>query len=271
MRNIFFLLGGVLYLSGTLSAQQPVDSAPRDGAIQAAVRQRAMEMDHDPDHGPYVPLAEAEWKRLSTAPDRTNSASLPIPQAPKEDAQAAPAGTISVRAMQHPLSPKSRKLLDKAASQIQNHEDDAAAATIESALKLEDARPGALAMSGSMQLTAYIHTRNVKILSGAIAALMEAAQTLSDDPSVLSNLGMAFYLAGDPDRAFVAASKALQSDPSRAKTRYVLGLVLVWQHKFAEATYHLKLAAAELPAAETLLKRLEQEQLAAPGPTVAQK
>jgi len=243
-----------------LSAQQPADSAPAQDRAKdlAAARQRAMEIDHDPDQGPYVPLAEAEWKRLSNRAADRNQAGVPIPPAPKEDAQVAPAGTISVRAMQHPLSSKSRKILDKAASQIQNHEEDAAAATLESALKLEDARPGALAMQGSMQLTAYIRTRNVKILSGAIAALMEAEQTLSDDPSVLSNLGMAFYLAGDPDRAIVAASKSLQSDPSRAKTRYVLGLVLAFQRKYTEAAYHLKLAAGELPAANDLLKRVNQ-------------
>jgi cytochrome c-type biogenesis protein CcmH/NrfG len=269
MRIILSLLGGMLYLCGILSAQHPDDPATQERATDPVVaRQRAMEIDHDPDHGPYVPLAEAEWKRMSTSADRTNTTTFPIPEAPKPD-QVLPTGTISVHEMQHPVSSKSRKILEKAEGQIRNHDDDAAAATLESALKLEDARPQALAMSGAMQLTAYIRTNNPKILSGSLAALMEASQTLSEDPSVLSNLGMAFYFAGEPERAFAAASKSLQYDPSRAKTRYVLGLVLAWQQKYSEATYHLKLAAGEMPAANDLLKRVER--LALESPTVAQK
>jgi tetratricopeptide (TPR) repeat protein len=262
----------MLHVSGILSAQHPTDPAAKDRTPDPITRLRAMEADHDPDQGPYVPLAEAEWKRMMNSSERTNTAnttSFPIPEPPKHDAQVVPAGTISVHAMQHPLSSKSRKILEKAENQIRNHDNDAAAATLESALKLEDARPRALAMSGAMQLTAYIRTNNAKILSGSLAALMEASQTLSEEPSLLSNLGMAFYFAGDADRALATASKSLQYDPSRAKTRYVLGLVLAWQHKYSEATYHLKLAAGEMPAANDLLQRVEQ--LALENPAVARK
>src|SRR5262245_14809821 len=103
----------------------------------------------------YVPIAEREWNRPTVAPVR------PIGQ--KEETFT-PAGTISFKALQNPISAKSRKLVEKAEGQVREHDYAAATKTLSAAMTLEDARPYALALSGSMKLTQYIRTNDPQTL-----------------------------------------------------------------------------------------------------------
>jgi tetratricopeptide (TPR) repeat protein len=126
-----------------------------------------------------------------------------------------------------------------------------------------------LAILGSIQLTQYIRTNDPKVLCGALASLLEAASGLPGDPSIRSNFSLALYYSGDGENALKESSKALQMDPTRAKTRYVLGMILAAQSRYDESAFHLKTAASEIPAAKELLERVEQ--LARESSAVAQK
>lgn len=264
MKSIVVLVGGILSSCCLLSGQRTPEMIEQQRAIDAAA-QRAME-----SNDPYVPLAEQEWARKVNA-DRaaTTTIAVPIPAAPKESEQAAPPGTVSVKALRHPISSKSRKLIEKAEDQIHHQDYAAAEKTLNEAMTIEEVRPYALAIFGSMQLAQYIRTNRLPLLSASLAALVEAVAQVPDDVSAKSNLGLAYYYAGDPDNALKEASKALQMDSTRVKTRYVMGLILGGQRRYAEAAYHLKLAAPQIPAANELLQRIEQ--LAAESSAIAQK
>ncbi len=236
----------------------------KDPAAQKRATDPTLWMMNAEEHDPLVPIAEQERKQKFEGPVRNTQSVMIPPPAPKET-QFAPAGTVSARALKNPLSSKGRKLVEKAQDQVRKQDYEAAKKTLDGAMKLDDARPYAMAISGSIALTQYIRSNDPKKLSVALAALIEAAPFLSDDAAAHSNLGLAYYFAGDEEQALREASRALQMDPARAKTRYVMGVILANQHRYSEAAYHLKIAASEMNAANDLLQRVQQ--LATEHPT----
>jgi Flp pilus assembly protein TadD len=57
------------------------------------------------------------------------------------------------------------------------------------------------------------------------------------------------------DEALVQARKALQLHPGHAKTRYVLGQILLQLGRSEEAEFHLRKAAPEISSARKLLAK----------------
>ncbi|MEO8099251.1 MAG: tetratricopeptide repeat protein [Acidobacteriota bacterium] len=131
--------------------------------------------------------------------------------------------------------------------------------TLTMALDYAQARPYALAIMGAEHLR--VTHGDTALLDHAIAELSEGSSLLPSDASVHSNLGMAFMLRGDQDRAMREAQTALQLDPARAKTRYVLGEFLRRQGHIPEALFHLRIAATEMESARKLILLLEYTQL----------
>jgi tetratricopeptide (TPR) repeat protein len=161
---------------------------------------------------------------------------------------------VSVQALRNPLSDKALKLLKKAEDETQKRDRVAAAKTLESALVLQDARPFALLMVGSEHLGEYFEARDPKLLRSALAELEEAVPQLPGEAAGHSNLALALHLKGDEERALREANKALQLDPARPKTRYVIGMILIEMGKISEALFHLKLAAPKFPDADQLVR-----------------
>jgi Flp pilus assembly protein TadD len=66
-------------------------------------------------------------------------------------------------------------------------------------------------------------------------------------------LAYALGAKGRNEEALKAALKALQLDPGKAKTRYVVGQLLLQMGRTEEAEFHLKKAAPEVTGAQALL------------------
>ena len=70
----------------------------------------------------------------------------------------------------------------------------------------------------------------------------KAAETDSDDPDVLFNLGYAYWLDRDPQAAIFWLREALRRNPTDADAHYVLGAALAAAGNAAEATRERELA-----------------------------
>lgn len=235
------------------------DMPPPDPRLDVALKQ-PLRQDFEPqEQDPLVPMAEREWVRKAGEPMRTVSI-------PREQEPVGRAGTVSIHALEKPLSSKSRKLIEKIQEQIRQQDMEGARKSLEAASKLDDARPYALAISASMRLAEYVRgNKNSELVRMALVELEEASPLIPSDVGAHSNLALAHYFSGDLDRGLAEANKALQLDPARAKTRYVLGVILCGQGRYAEAAFHLKQASSEIAAARELLPSVEQ--LAATGAT----
>ena len=88
-------------------------------------------------------------------------------------------------------------------------------------------------------------------------AAEELRQSVAVDPSqewLQSNLALALVNTGNPEEAEQCARKAVALDGGNAKSRYVLGWVLVQQPaKSAEGIQQLERAARDVPSAHRTL------------------
>jgi tetratricopeptide (TPR) repeat protein len=129
-----------------------------------------------------------------------------------------PAGTISVEQLQHPVSRKGDGLLRRALSFSAKGEHGKAIAQLQMALKERSAMPYAHSLLGSEYL-------KINQVPAAIDSLEQAVKLLPRNAVDHSNLGYAFFLLGDIERAEREVRQALDLDRNNAKTRFVLGLI----------------------------------------------
>jgi Flp pilus assembly protein TadD len=131
----------------------------------------------------------------------------------------APAKTVSVEQLQHPLSRKGAKLLDQARNFVAMGRHDKAIAQLLLALKERSAMPYAHSMLGAE----YIKTNQIP---AAIAELEQAITLLPRNVPNHSNLGYALLLSGEIDRAETETRQALELDRNNTRTQHVLSLIL---------------------------------------------
>jgi tetratricopeptide (TPR) repeat protein len=130
----------------------------------------------------------------------------------------APAGTVSVEQLQHPLSRRGERLLRRAKNFAAMGDHDKAIAALQVALKEPSAVPYAHSLLGSEFL-------RVNEIPAAIEALEQAVKLLPRTAVNHSNLGYALFLLGDAQRAEQEVRQALDLDRNNEKTRRLLGFI----------------------------------------------
>jgi Tfp pilus assembly protein PilF len=174
-----------------------------------------------------------------------------VPFAPRADqlggVQRAETGnTVSVQQLRHPLTRKARRLLAKAESYLKHGQRAKGKEQLTEAVREPSAAPYAHAMLG----TEYLRDRQ---LPDAIVELETAARALPMS-GVHSNLGFALCLTGDIKRGQEELEEALRLDGNSAKTRFLLGIVLLNQKSTeAEAQRELNMARTQVRAAHLAL------------------
>ena len=195
----------------------------------------------EPAEDPPHTAMEAEAQQMGSNSDILFSPHTPQPGVP-------PAGgdTVSVQQLRHPLSRKARGLLAKAESFFKHGQRDKGKQQLAEAIKEPSAAPYAHAMLG----TEYLRDGQAH---AAIPELETAARSLPI-ASVHSNLGFAFCLTGDIQRGQQEFQQALSLDGNSAKTRFLLGIVLLDEKSTeGEALYDLNLAQKQVRTAHLAL------------------
>lgn len=173
-----------------------------------------------------------------------------IPQNPVQP-QGFASGSVSLAELQNPLRGDARDSIQRGQKLLNQDRIEEGLAVLQQALEDAAARPWAVSMLGVTYLKAgAIHS--------AILFLEQAVDLVPGRVANQSNLAYALGLTGEYGRATQHALKALQLDPSRAKTRYVLGWLLMKQGEQEEGAYHLRLAAEQLDSAKALLAELNR-------------
>jgi tetratricopeptide (TPR) repeat protein len=141
----------------------------------------------------------------------------PAPQDPEASVHA-PAGTISVEQLQHPVSRKGANLLHRAQNFSDIGDHGRAIAELQLALKERSAIPYADSLLGSEYL-------RINQIPAAIEALEQAVKLMPRNAVNHSNLGYALFLMGYVERAEQEVRRALDLDRNNEKTRRVLGII----------------------------------------------
>jgi Flp pilus assembly protein TadD len=131
----------------------------------------------------------------------------------------APATTVSVEQLQHPISRKGAKMLVQARNFAAMGRHDKAIEQLQLAMKERSAVPYVHSMLG----IEYLRTNRVP---DALTELEQAVEMLPHNVPDHSNLGYALFLSGDLDRAETEARQALDLDRNNAKTQFVLSAIL---------------------------------------------
>jgi tetratricopeptide (TPR) repeat protein len=172
--------------------------------------------------GPFAPQNfSGEPMRAEDSPG-TRALNLTFyndPRGPELKPAPAPAGTVSVEQLQHPLSPKAAKLLERARNFSAMGLPGKAIAQLQAALKERSAIPYAHSMLG----VEYLKTNQIP---EAISELDQALKLLPRNVPDRSNLGYALFLSGDLDGAERETRKALELDRNNPKTGRVLSKIL---------------------------------------------
>lgn len=174
-----------------------------------------------------------------------------VAQPPKQE-QGHEGGSVSMAELLHPLEGDAREQIQTAERLLDEGKRDAAIGVLEAALEMPGARPYALGMLGAQ----YLSFGDVAV---ATQTLKMAVDALPGHAGNHSNLAYALGLSGNLDAAVGYARRAVQLDPSRPKSRYVLGWILLNQGEAEESLHHLKLAAVEIPSAMELIEMLEAQ------------
>jgi tetratricopeptide (TPR) repeat protein len=157
-------------------------------------------------------------------------------------------GTISVQELLHPLGGKGLRAIQKAEALLAKGESVKAMESLRAAMRYPDAEPHALGLLGTEHL-------KKGDLDTAILELEHAVQMLPSTAAFQSNLALALALRGRNEEGLIVARKALKLNPGAAKTRYVMAHLLLRMGYRDEAEFHLKMAAAEFPAARMTLNQ----------------
>ncbi|MEO8097477.1 MAG: tetratricopeptide repeat protein [Acidobacteriota bacterium] len=184
------------------------------------------------------PREAAEAERSALFPRAFDLTAKPVAPAEK--------GSISVEELRNPLEGKSLKLILSAQDLLAKGEKARAMKVLQVAMDDKRAAPYALMILG----TEHLKTGDTV---AAIAELEESVRLLPSAAAMHSNLALALGWSGNGEQALRHATKALQLDPSRPKTRFVMGQILLLLGRKDEAEFHLKIAAAALPGARALL------------------
>jgi len=178
-------------------------------------------------------LARAEDSPEASAMNETfyNSPRTPEPPASQPDgtvsdgtvsAGTVSAGTVSVEQLQHPLSRKGASLLARAKNFADMGDHGKAIAELQLALKERSAIPYAHSLLGSEYL-------RINRVPAAIEALEQAVKLLPRSAVNHANLGYAWFLQGDAQRAEIEVRQALDLDRAQGqndeKTRRVLSII----------------------------------------------
>ena len=86
-------------------------------------------------------------------------------------------------------------------------------------------------------------------LSGAISEYLQAATAAPDQPQILTGLGLAYLLAGDPRSARVHLQSAIRRQPAYYLSRMGLGYVDMQLTRYADAIAELEMSVQLLPIA----------------------
>ncbi len=157
-------------------------------------------------------------------------------------------GTVSVRELEKPLEGKGLRLITKAKELIARGESAQAMEQLRAAMRDPDAEPYALSILASEHL-------KQGDFDSAVNELQEAVHMLPGIAANQSNLAYALGVKGRNEEALIAARKALQLDPGRPRTRFVLAQILMQLGDWKEAEFHLTKAADELSGARALLAK----------------
>ena len=155
-------------------------------------------------------------------------------------------GVMSVEELRRPLTGNSLRAIITAQEHLKSGQRERGLEELRQAMNDPMAMPYAISILGAEHLkTGQADT--------ALRELEQAVRLLPR-PENYSNLALALYCARQTERGLEEVRKALQLDPGKAKTRLVLGLLLLQQGSHeAAAIRQLQTAARETPAAHLVL------------------
>ncbi len=161
-------------------------------------------------------------------------------------------GTVSVEELLNPLSGKALRTILNAQRDLRSGHRDRAMESLQQALDDPGARPYAVSILAVEHLKA-------DQLDIAVEELEEAVHLLPGHAEIHSNLAYALGRTGQYQRALSEARQALQLDPAGAKTRLVLGWILLLHAETAdEGVAYLKMIAPEFPDARRALATYDE-------------
>jgi len=166
---------------------------------------------------------------------------------PAPESNAARSGTVSVRELQHPLSPKSRKKFDAAEKASAGGDHLKAVEILRGTLSDASAAPYARLNIG----VAYIKAGQA---AAAIPEFEEAARLMPEEAVAHIDLAYALLLTKRYEFAETECERALQLDRNNYKARWVRGTVLLQRgSRDEEAVEDLRFASREIPKAKVVL------------------
>ena len=166
---------------------------------------------------------------------------------PEREKAGGPAGTVSVRELQHPLSAKSKRMFAAAQKASEKGEYLKAVEILRGALNDPAAEPYARMNIG----VAYVRAGQAE---QAVPDLREAVRMMPDDAVARTNLAYALMLTRHVEEAQEEARRALRLDKNNSKARWVMGSILLAKGlRVEEAVEDLRFACREIPKARVQL------------------
>ena len=155
-------------------------------------------------------------------------------------------GVVSVEELRRPLTGNSLRAISTAQEHLKSGQRERGIEELRQAMNDPVAMPYAISILGAEHLkTGQTDTALLEL---------EQAVHLLPRPENHSNLALALYRARNTERGLQEVRKALRLDPGKAKTRLVLGLLLLQQGSHdAQAIRNLEAAAEEVPRAHLVL------------------
>jgi tetratricopeptide (TPR) repeat protein len=158
-----------------------------------------------------------------------------------------PAGTVSVRELQHPISAKSKRMFAAAQKASEKGEYLKAVDILRAALT-DPAAEGYARMNIGV---AYLRAGQA---APAVPELKDAVRLMPEDAVARTNFAYALLLTRRADEAEVEARGALRLDKNNSKARWVLGSILLARGlRVEEGVEDLRFASREIPKARVLL------------------
>jgi tetratricopeptide (TPR) repeat protein len=158
-----------------------------------------------------------------------------------------PAGTVSVRELQHPMSAKSKRMLAAAQKASEKGEYLKAIDILRAALT-DPAAEGYARMNIGV---AYLRAGQA---GPAVPELRDAVRLMPEDAVARTNFAYALLLTRRVEEAEVEARGALRLDKNNSKARWVLGSILLARGlRVEEGVEDLRFASREIPKAKVML------------------
>lgn len=157
--------------------------------------------------------------------------------------------TISVEELRNPLAGQALRKVQSARSHLTSGQHELGMQELRQAMIDPVALPYAISLLGA----AHLMKGQVDL---AVDELQEAVRLLPR-PENHANLAYALFLSGRQElleTSLQEARRALQLNPANAKTRFVLGEILLRHGSLdTEALFHLRAAAREIPDAQRVI------------------